>query len=107
MRTPDIEGIANHGGPESCVGIRKDAGEALDRGTYRSAIEPRNNSFGVPMPSHEAEGNIVSSAIASCRGPRAVREPWHVRKLHAREPGDPTLARRLITGRVAQGRLRP
>ena len=29
MRTPDIEGIANHGGPESCVGIRKDAGEAL------------------------------------------------------------------------------
>jgi len=27
------------------------------------------------------------------RGPRAVGEPVHVRNLHAREPGDPTLAR--------------
>ncbi|MCI0410986.1 MAG: hypothetical protein L0191_20890, partial [Acidobacteria bacterium] len=40
-----------------------------------------------------AEGNTSGSAIASCRGPRAVGEPGHVRKLHAREPGDPTLAR--------------
>ena len=39
---------------------------SVDRGTYRSAIEPRNNSFGVPTPSHEAEGHIMSSAIASC-----------------------------------------
>ena len=66
MRTPDIEGIANHGGPESCVGIRKDCRRSVDRGTYRPAIEPRNNSFGVPTPSHEAEGHIMSSAIASC-----------------------------------------
>lgn len=26
-------------------------------------------------------------------GPRAVREPGHVRNLHTREPGDPTFAR--------------
>ena len=26
-------------------------------------------------------------------GPRAVQEPGHVRNLHAREPGDPTIAR--------------
>jgi hypothetical protein len=38
-----------------------------------------------------AEGNTCGSVIASCRGPRAVEEPWHVRKLHAREPGDPVL----------------
>jgi len=43
MRTLYIEGVAIHDGPESCVGVRKDAGEALDRGTYRPAIEPRNH----------------------------------------------------------------
>jgi hypothetical protein len=36
-----------------------------------------------------AEGNTVGSGSASCSGPRAVKEPGHVRKLHAREPGDP------------------
>lgn len=38
-----------------------------------------------------AEGNTWDSVIASCPGPCAVEEPWHVRKLHAREPGDPVL----------------
>jgi hypothetical protein len=40
-----------------------------------------------------AEGNTLGSGSASCPGPRAVEEPGHVRKLHAREPGDPVLAR--------------
>ena len=29
MREPHVEGLANHGGPESCVGARKGVGEAL------------------------------------------------------------------------------
>jgi|SRR5664279_6274005 len=29
MRTPDIEGVAIHDGPESCVGVREGDGEAL------------------------------------------------------------------------------
>ena len=29
MKVPDGEGVANHTGPESCVYIRKDMGEAL------------------------------------------------------------------------------
>ena len=33
------------------------------------------------------------SVIASCRGPRAVKEPGHAWKLHPREPGDPVVAR--------------
>jgi hypothetical protein len=28
-KEPDIEGVAIHGGPESCVGVREGAGEAL------------------------------------------------------------------------------
>jgi hypothetical protein len=48
MRTPDIEGVANHGGPESCVGARKGVGEALTGVRAGWDIEPRNNNFGVP-----------------------------------------------------------
>jgi hypothetical protein len=29
MRTPDIEGVAIHDGPESCAGVREGDGEAL------------------------------------------------------------------------------
>jgi len=29
MRTPDIEGVATHDGPESCVGVPEGDGEAL------------------------------------------------------------------------------
>jgi len=71
MRTPDIEGVANHGGPESCVGVREDGGEALTGVRAGWDIEPRNNNFGVPTPSHEAEGHTTVSASASCR--RALR----------------------------------
>ena len=88
-----VEGVATHDGPESCVGAREGAGEALTGARAGRAIEPRNHQFGVPTLSHEAEGNIAGGVIASCwRTPRG-RRTWHVRNLHAREPGDPVLAR--------------
>ncbi len=45
MRTSDTEGVATHGGPESCVGVREGAGEALTGVRAGSAIEPRNQGF--------------------------------------------------------------
>lgn len=36
------EEVANHSGPESCVGVREGAGEALTGETDRPGIEPRN-----------------------------------------------------------------
>jgi len=45
MRTPDIEGLAIHDGPESCAGVRKGAGEALTGVRAGWAIEPRNQGF--------------------------------------------------------------
>ena len=88
------EGVATHGDPESCVVVREGGGEALTGARAGRAIEPRN---------HRVRG---ADAVYGCGrqhrqrryreslvGPRAVREPWHVRNLHAREPGGPTLAR--------------
>jgi hypothetical protein len=65
MRTPDIEGVAIHGGPESCVGGPRGAQRSVDRGTCRPAMEPRDHSFGVPTSSHEAEGYITGGVSAS------------------------------------------
>ncbi len=42
MKEPYIEGLANHDDPESCVGARKDVGEALTGARAGRAIEPRN-----------------------------------------------------------------
>ena len=42
MRTPDIEGIANHDGPESCADVREGVGKALTGGRAGRDIEPRN-----------------------------------------------------------------
>ena len=67
MKEPYIEGLANHDDPESCVGARKDVGEALTGARAGRAIEPRNPQFGVPTLLTEAEGNTTGRAIASCR----------------------------------------
>ena len=48
MRTLYVEGVATHDGPESCVGVRKGAGEALTGVRAGWAIEPRNQESGVP-----------------------------------------------------------
>jgi hypothetical protein len=42
MKTLYIEGLAAHDGPESCVDVRKDGGEALTGVRAGWAIEPRN-----------------------------------------------------------------
>ena len=43
MRTLYVEGVATHDGPESCVDVREDGGEALTGVRAGWAIEPRNH----------------------------------------------------------------
>ena len=43
MRESDTEGLAIHGGPESCVCVREGVGEALTGVRAGWAIEPRNH----------------------------------------------------------------
>ena len=74
MKEPYIEGVAIRGGPESCVGVREGAGEALTGVRVGRDIEPRNQGFGVPTSLTEAEGNIAAAPSASRqRTPRGRR----------------------------------
>ena len=69
-----IEGVAIHGGPESCAGVREGVGEALIGVRVGWAIEPRNQRSGVPTPYNWAEGDIVGRVSASGRRtPRGLR----------------------------------
>ena len=93
MKELYTEGLATHGGPESCVGDPRGRSEALTGVRAGGAIEPRKHSPGCRRPPtrRKATPQETTSRVA-CR-PRAVGEPRHARNLHAREPGDPVLAR--------------
>jgi len=88
-----VEGLATHGGPESCVDVPGGRGEALTGARAGRAIEPRNAVIGVLTLSKRRKATLLAALSRVVGGPRAVREPGHVRNLQAREPGDPTLAR--------------
>ena len=75
METLYTEGVAIHGGPESCVVVRKGAGEALAGARAGRAIEPRNHlNPGVPTLSKQAEGNTTGSAGRELSGDPARSE---------------------------------
>jgi RNA-directed DNA polymerase len=101
-----IEGVATHGGPESCVGVREGAGEALTGVRAGWAIEPRNQRFGVPTPSHKAEGNIAGGVMReSSAGPARSKNlcTCGISMRENREiPWSPVL-----NGRAVRGRPRP
>jgi len=76
MEEPYVEGVANHDGPESCVGIRKGAGEALTGVHIGRAIEPRNHSLRGADAVVGAEGNTGISAIRELEpGPARSKNP--------------------------------
>src|SRR5215470_14020122 len=62
MRESDPEGLATHGGPESCAGVREDVGEALTGVRIGRAIEPRNKQNRGADAVGEAEGHIAGDA---------------------------------------------
>src|SRR3954452_13707410 len=106
MEELHVEGLATHGDPEPCVDVPRGRGEALVGARAGRAIEPRNESFGVPTLSKERKATLLAALSRAVGGPRAVGEPWHVRNLHAREREVPRLPSQLITGWAAQGTLR-
>jgi hypothetical protein len=74
MRESHRKGIANHPDPESCVGSREAAGEALTRAHAGWVLSCEIIATGVPTPFNKAESNTDGCAIASIRRtPRSQR----------------------------------
>ena len=93
MKELYVEGLATHGGPESCVDDPRGRGEALTGVRAGRAIEPRNGNPGCPRCLNGGRQHCWRRYARVASGPRVVGEPGHVRNLHAREPGEPVPAR--------------
>ena len=94
MRELYIEGVAIHGGPESCVGAREGVGEAL-AGVVRAGLLSREiNQFGVPtlVPSGGRQYRWRRYRESLADPARSENLGTHG-SLHAREPGGPVVTR--------------
>ena len=78
-----VEGVATHGGPESYVVVCGGGGEALTGGTCRPGIEPRNVNSRMPTLSEWRKATPAAALSRGAVGPRVVKDPGHVRNLHA------------------------
>src|SRR5260370_36924419 len=58
-----VEGLATHGGPESCVDDPRGRGEALTGARAGRAIEPRNHYDRGADAVQEVEGNTAGGAM--------------------------------------------
>src|SRR5882757_1527789 len=87
------EGIANHIGPKPCVVVREGKGEASAGESIGQPLSRDSVSIPGADAVKRAEGKTTWRVIASVWSTRRGRRPWHVQKLLAREPGDPTLGR--------------
>jgi hypothetical protein len=108
MKEPYTEGLAIHGDPESCVVVRKDAGEALTRARAGRAIEPRNQGNRGAQTVNYVEGNIGCGATREPQEDpaRSKNHGMYGTSMHENRE-IPCLPVRLITGRPAQARPRP
>ena len=88
------EGLATHTGPESCGAARKGGVEALT-GERAGRVFSRERELTPGCRRCKEKRKATSGSPISRGAPesRAVRDPVHVRKHLAREPGDPRSAR--------------
>ncbi len=108
MEESYTEGVAIHGGREPCVGTCEGEGEASVAVRAGWAMEPRNSPIGVPTPLEQAEGNIAGGVRREPLADPARSENLCTYGTSMRENREvPCSPDRSITGRAAQGRLRP
>jgi hypothetical protein len=82
------EGVAIRTGPEPCVGIREDVGEASVGERIGQPLSRESKKVSGADVVRSTEGNMDGGVIASTCPARRGRRPWHVWTLFVRESGD-------------------
>jgi RNA-directed DNA polymerase len=104
MKEPHIEGVATHGDPESCVGAREGAGEALTGARAGWVLSREINLTRVPTWSNNTEGNTNGGVTASpCSALRGRRPHARSETPCARTGSSPDRLSRMVR-RAAPGR---
>src|SRR3954470_23894127 len=78
MRELYIEGVAIHGGPESCVGVREAAGEALTGVVWAGPLSREMLGSGCRRRPIRRKATSPAALARAAGEPHAVREPGHV-----------------------------
>ena len=98
-----VEGVATHGGPESCVVVCEGGGEALTGARAGRAIEPRNVLFGVPTLSEWRKATPPATISRGAVGPSVVKKPGMYGTFMRENREIPRPPIRVISGWDAQG----
>jgi RNA-directed DNA polymerase len=107
MKTLYIEGLAPHGGPESCVDDPRGRGEALTGVRAGRAIEPRNQRDRGADAVQGVEGNTGGGVMREPSPGPARSEIQGMYGVSMRENREsPCSPVQLIAGWAAQGTLR-
>ena len=94
MKVSYDEDLASHIGPESCVYNRKEVREALAGGCAGQVLcRERGFAPGCRRRQLDRKATWNISIMQKMFRPRVVLNPVYVRKLLAREPGDPVFDR--------------
>ena len=93
MKESYVEGLATHGGPESCAVAREGGGEALT-GVRAGRVSSRERRLlrGADAVGGRGRPHSGRRYREAPRDPARSQTPGHVRKHLAREPGDPSFA---------------
>jgi len=103
MKVSYDEDLANHIDPESCVYSRKVASEALTGESAGQVLSRESRSTsGCRRRQVARKATRNASLMREVFRPRVVVDPVHVRKLPAREPGDPMSGLELMVSRSAR-----
>src|SRR5437660_10280009 len=107
MRTPDIEGVAIHDGPESCTVAREGDGEALTGVRAGQPLSREITASGCRRRLTRRKATLpMALARAVRRTPRGLRTCACTESFRARTGRSRCSPVWLITGQAVQGRLR-
>src|SRR4051794_958162 len=85
MRVLYIEGVAIHGGPESCVGVREGGGEALTGVVQAGLLSREITISGCRRCLTRRKATSPPALARAGEGPRAVTGAWACTEFFMRE----------------------